>query len=147
MDTSPHTQNEEQQFTTLADFLAIPLPGFVDQAYQIILGREADSAGRSHYLGALFSGAQSRVEILDELVRSPEGVAGGYCQLPGLREQAKMQRMISRLPLLKGLVRLTRRISIAASLGQAMALQAVAAARHDLKRGAVQPAELGHDFE
>lgn len=123
MDNPSHTQHEEQQFTTLADFMAIPLPDFVDQLYQIILGREADSAGRSHYLAALFSGTQSRVEILDELVRSPEGTAGGYCQLPGLREQAKTQRMISRLPLLKGLVRLIRRISIAASLGQAMALQ------------------------
>lgn len=57
----------------LADFLRFDDEDFVDIAYQKLLHRAADPAGRQDYLNALRSGAVSKVEILGFLRFSEEG--------------------------------------------------------------------------
>src|SRR5438552_15681190 len=60
---------------------------FVRTAYKVILRREPDPGGFSHYLRRLRSGAD-KLEILRDLRMSPEGESKGS-DLPGLSQSLK----------------------------------------------------------
>ena len=61
----------------LGDLLKFADAEFIDTAYQVILRRPADPAGRHHYLTALRSSDLSKVEILGLIRFSPEGMRLG----------------------------------------------------------------------
>ena len=117
---SQHIPSDEQQRPNLADFCALTPIGFIDQAYRTILRREADPAGRNHYVTALHTGIMGRVEILDALSRSPEGRSHGVI-IDGLQSRARLYRALFGFPLLGGLLRLVRRIRHAPMLLQMVA--------------------------
>jgi O-antigen chain-terminating methyltransferase len=61
----------------LDDFLALSEEDFLRSAYRVVLGREADSTGLSHYLPALRRRATSPIGVLGSLRYSREGRARG----------------------------------------------------------------------
>jgi hypothetical protein len=58
----------------ISDLMALDDEAFVDEAYVLLLGREADSVGQFYYMGRLRDGKSKRQVIL-QLVKSPESVA------------------------------------------------------------------------
>jgi O-antigen chain-terminating methyltransferase len=66
-----------------ADFLALPLDVFLEEAYRHVLGRPPDAAGAAHYQRAMLRGALTRMEVLGRLRFSGEGRKKGT-ELPGL---------------------------------------------------------------
>lgn len=57
----------------VADFLALPLDVFLVSAYRVVLDREPDAGGLSHYQRCLLRGSLTRIEVLGRLKLSPEG--------------------------------------------------------------------------
>lgn len=73
--------------SALGGLLALPDGDFVDGAYRAILGREADSHGRTHYLAKLAHG-HSRPWLLEDLASSAEGSArASGSDLAGLADE------------------------------------------------------------
>lgn len=81
----------EQVQYALNDFLRFDDADFVDVAYEKLLKRPADPAGRQDYLDALHSGAVSKVEILGHLRFSEEGRKQGV-HVDGLLLPYKLHR-------------------------------------------------------
>lgn len=71
------------EVTHAADFLALPLDAFLNEAYVKLLGRPPDAGGATHYLRALLRGRLTRIEVLGRLAYSGEGRQRGVA-LPGL---------------------------------------------------------------
>ena len=75
----------------LKDLLQFADADFIDTAYQIILRRPADVAGREHFLTALRAGHLSKVEILGLIRFSDEGMQRGV-HVDGLLLPYKLHR-------------------------------------------------------
>ena len=67
----------------VADYLALPLDEFINEAYRQVLGREPDASGLSNYQRYLLRGRFTRIEVLGLLWLSPEGRRRGQ-RVPGL---------------------------------------------------------------
>jgi O-antigen chain-terminating methyltransferase len=63
----------ERDNYTVGEFLALPQNAFIDEAYRLVLGREPDTGGRTHYLELLNRGQATRVSILMGMRLSAEG--------------------------------------------------------------------------
>ncbi|PZO61852.1 MAG: hypothetical protein DI635_13955 [Pseudoxanthomonas suwonensis] len=97
------------------ELLAYSGSDFIDVAYQAVLRRQPDEAGRRDYLQAIETGALTKTEVLGELRKSPEGYRAGV-PIRGLRLQYLLRRMERRrggrmLALLASLMRLARKQS------------------------------------
>ncbi len=69
--------------STLNELMTLYDEPFVKAAYQLILGRKADSVGLGYYANRLRRG-HSRISVLHQLAKSSEAVEG-WDELPGLR--------------------------------------------------------------
>jgi hypothetical protein len=67
----------------VADFLALPLDAFVNQAYVRFLGRLPDAGGATYYRRGMLRGRLTRIEVLGRIAYSAEGRRRGV-SLPGL---------------------------------------------------------------
>ncbi|MDH4396071.1 MAG: methyltransferase domain-containing protein [Limnobacter sp.] len=101
LDTLKLTQLPVQSSYHAKDFLFLDDITFVRNAYQIALGRVADTGGLSNYLAKIRNG-ETRQAILLELVRSQEGRLN-RANIKGLRGYSWLKKLESRLPSL-GLV-------------------------------------------
>ena len=110
MDNQTAPKNTPCRQPSLAEFMQFTPADFVDQAYRVILRREPDPPGRSHYVTALCTGTLGRVEILDALSQSPEGRGHGVV-INGLQGRAQLQRLLFGVPLLGKALRLGRRMA------------------------------------
>jgi FkbM family methyltransferase len=72
------------QAGNIAELLALHDAHFVASAYQTLLGRSADEAGMTYYLGRVRAG-YAKIQIVAQLSRSAEARAYG-AQLPGLAD-------------------------------------------------------------
>lgn len=90
----------------LASLLSLEPAEFVDQAYRVILGREADSPHRENYRNLLRLGALGRWELIELLCQSPEGRGRGV-EFAGLPRR-RWSRWCARLPLVRGVIRRVR---------------------------------------
>ena len=89
--------------TTLDDLLQCHDRQFVESAYRLILGRNADTEGLQFYLTRLRSGIK-KLEIVSELSKSDEALARGGA-LKGLRSSLRWHRLRS-IPLLSPIISL-----------------------------------------
>ena len=78
--------------TTLAGLRALRDRTFVQSAYRVVLGRDADPSGLDQYLRQLRSGAFDKVDILGELRYSPEGEQRGV-DIDGLGWRYALRRL------------------------------------------------------
>ncbi|WP_172124348.1 MULTISPECIES: methyltransferase domain-containing protein [unclassified Devosia] len=62
---------------TVGDFLALSDEAMINEAYRVVLGREGDALGRSHYLKNLQEGRATPASILMAMRFSAEGRARG----------------------------------------------------------------------
>ncbi len=62
---------------TVGDFLALSDEAMINEAYRVVLGREGDALGRSHYLKNLQTGRATPASILMAMRYSAEGRARG----------------------------------------------------------------------
>ena len=85
----------------LHELLGLQDRNFVEAAYQVLLGRNADTAGRDYYLSRIRSGAR-KLPILKEMSASIEARAKGI-ELKGLRNALRWQTIRS-IPVLGNIV-------------------------------------------
>jgi len=88
--------------TDLRDLLEAQDRDFVEAAYRLLLGRDADPGGLQFYLSRLRGGAR-KLQILQEMSTSDEALASRI-ELKGLRSALRWQRLKS-MPLLGDLLR------------------------------------------
>lgn len=81
--------------TTIAELMGRDDRMFVEQAYELILGREVDADGLGHYLGQLRQGGE-KTEIITALCCSTEGQKNAHLFTPASRYRFKSR--LSRLP-------------------------------------------------
>jgi hypothetical protein len=80
---APATGFPYLEATHAADFLAMPLDAFINEAYMKLLGRPPDAGGSAHYRRGLLRGRLTRIEVLGRIAYSGEGRRRGL-SLPGL---------------------------------------------------------------
>lgn len=111
---------------------------FVEQAYALLLGREADASGLAYYTARLQAG-DSRTQVLRELAASEESMRRKR-HLPGL--EAALQREPTRHhPLLRAVGRITKRWRASAAQPPDHAAPPPLPARHQAASAA--PADVG----
>jgi SAM-dependent methyltransferase len=99
LDTLKLTQLPVQSSYHARDFLFLDDVTFVRNAYQVALGRVADTSGLSNYLAKIRNG-EARQDILLELVRSQEGQLN-KADIKGLRGFSWLKKLDRRLPRLR----------------------------------------------
>lgn len=82
---------------SIEEFSALDDEDFLRNAYRVLLGRNIDVEGRSHFLPALREGNISYIRVLDILSRSDEGKAQGV-KIRWLAPAAALDRL-SKLPI------------------------------------------------
>ena len=88
--------------SSVEELLALHDEEFVDVAYQVILGRKADSSGKAHYLDRVRTGG-SRHRVVAELALSDEARAikgslnGMFEHLAAYRASDRRRSLLSRL--------------------------------------------------
>ena len=96
-------KNAEPLPATLERLTALRDRAFVEAAYQVLLGREADPEGCEHLLGGLRSGAIDKVDVLGNLRYSSEGERQSV-HIAGLAWRYRLRR-IGHVPLIGWLTR------------------------------------------
>src|ERR1700733_2534289 len=94
-DKSVHAAATARDFRPkdLQELLRLQDGNFVEAAYQVLLGRNADIRGRDYYLSRIRSGA-GKLSILKEMSSSEEARAGGI-EFKGLRDALRWQTIRS----------------------------------------------------
>jgi glycosyltransferase involved in cell wall biosynthesis len=82
---------------TLDELMSWNDEDFIHGAYYTVLQRAPDAEGLSFYCSRL-QGGVSKIQILGEIVDSPEGAANAV-DIPGLREKVRLHKL-SRVPLI-----------------------------------------------
>ena len=88
----PHTTPSHAPPTTLEGLTALRDRAFVEAAYRLVLGRDADAGGLADGIHQLRSGTLDKVDILGDLRRSPEGRARAV-EIPGLSWRYALRRL------------------------------------------------------
>ena len=81
------------------EFLGLDLQTFLNSAFRVILGREADPESRVFFEHGLRSGAMTPIDVLGHLEASPEGQLHGV-EIRGLRSRFIFSRLTRKLPVL-----------------------------------------------
>jgi O-antigen chain-terminating methyltransferase len=89
--------------TTLEGLTALRDRAFVEAAYRVMLGREADAEGCEHVLAGLRGGTIDKVGVLGDLAGSPEGRQRSV-HIAGLDRRYRLRRL-GRLPVVGWFIR------------------------------------------
>lgn len=89
------------------EFETLDEVAFLRAAYRVVLGRDVDESGQTHYLPALRDGQAYPTEILRALRKSPEGQARGV-EITNLQSRFGIERLMT-IPIVGGAILRLRR--------------------------------------
>lgn len=112
--TRPSPTSVSRTGASVGDYLDLSDAEFIDLAYQRLLGRPADPAGKASLLDAIRQGALSRARALSNMAAAPEAVSHGQT-VSGVSSMLLRERLC-RLPVFGRILRIL--ISIVSLPGQ-----------------------------